>query len=428
MPLASVQRLRTALDAVGVTVDTRAGGASLANPVDAVWSDRPPPPCAPLTPLPARVTGESAASKLARARAALTSAAADALVVTALDEVAWLFNVRGADVECNPVAVAYAVVHAAGGAELYVDAAKLDEAARAHLADAAVAVRPYEALAADLAALRGRVWIDPCATNYAVYEALAARKAAIVEPAPAPAAAAIVEPAPAAAATAATTAPPTTIAPPPPPPPTILQQLSPLQLMTAIKSEREVAGMRAAHVRDAVALVSFFAWLEAAVLRGVDLRRPAAAAAAAAPLAAPLTEHSLCEVLEGFRAAQADHVGPSFPTIAGFGANGAIIHYRPEPGSAAPLGAGAVFLCDSGAQYLDGTTDVTRTLHFGAPSAHERRAYTRVLQGHLALARALPRWRERRRARRHCARAAVGRLARLRARDGARRGGLPQRA
>jgi len=366
MPLASVQRLRTALDAVGVRVDTRAGGG--AHPVDAVWPERPPPPGAPLVPLPARVTGEAAASKLGRVRAALATAGADALVVTALDEVAWLLNVRGADVECNPVAIAYAVVHASAGAptQLYIDAAKVEgEEVRAHLAAAGVALRPYEALAGDLAELRGRAWIDASAANFAVFEALTARKAAEAVPA---------------AAEGAAPAPPTP--PTPPPPPTILQQMSPLQLMKALKSEHEIAGMRAAHLRDGAALVAFFAWLEAALTRGVDLR------AGGAPLAAPPTEHSVCAVLEAFRGEQADHAGPSFPTIAGYGANGAIIHYRPEAATAAALGAARVFLCDSGGQYLDGTTDVTRTLHFGAPSAHERRAYTRVLQGHVALARA----------------------------------------
>jgi Xaa-Pro aminopeptidase len=141
--------------------------------------------------------------------------------------------------------------------------------------------------------------------------------------------------------------------------------------------------MRAAHVRDAVALTTFLAWLEAAVTRGVDLRAPSAP-----PLDFQLTEFTAGAVLDGMRAAAEGYVSLSFPTIAGFGPNGAVIHYRAEEGSALPLTTEGVFLLDSGGQYRDGTTDVTRTVHFGTPTAFQRLAYTRVLQGHIALAAA----------------------------------------
>lgn len=131
--------------------------------------------------------------------------------------------------------------------------------------------------------------------------------------------------------------------------------------------------MRDAHLRDAVALTSFFAWLEAAVLRGVDARTGAA-------LSAPLTEFTAGAVLDGMRAAADKYFALSFQTIAGMGPNGAVIHYRADEATARPLSAETFFLVDSGGNYLDGTTDVTRTLHFGAPTPHERMCYTRVLQ------------------------------------------------
>jgi Xaa-Pro aminopeptidase len=163
----------------------------------------------------------------------------------------------------------------------------------------------------------------------------------------------------------------------------VLEKASPITLMKAIKNETELQGMRQAHIRDAVALVSFLAWLEAAVTKGVDLRAGPDARLDFAP-----TEFNVAKVLDSMRAAQADFVTVSFPTIAGSGPNGAIIHYHPEEATSAAVTASSVFLLDSGGQYRDGTTDVTRTVHFGEPRDHERECYTRVLQGHIGLARA----------------------------------------
>jgi Xaa-Pro aminopeptidase len=353
-PLASAQRLQAALEKRGIKVDA----TPRRNVVDEVWGEeQPAQPAAPVTTHPLALAGASSGDKIARVQEALKAEGAGSLVVTALDEVAWLFNIRGGDVECNPVTLAYAVVHAAppagaaAPATLYIDAGKLSPAVRHHLAGHAE-IKPYEALWGDLPALPGKVWVDPSFCNYAVFQALEARKDA--------AGAAVAAPAPAAQ---------------------VLQRMSPLQLMKAVKNAVEMQGMRNAHERDAVALVSFFAWLEGALKGGVDART-------GGRLDFALTEYSVSDVLESFRAAQERFVGLSFPTIAGMGPNGAIIHYRPEKDTAAPVTADGVFLCDSGAQYLDGTTDVTRTLHFGTPSAHERRCFTRVLQGHIALARA----------------------------------------
>lgn len=224
-------------------------------------------------------------------------------------------------------------------ASLYIDAGKLSDAVRAHLAEplasgGAVSVRGYDDVWADVATLQGKVWVDPSYCNYAVFEAVSSRADAPAAAAPAGGAGA-----PAAAPSAAAGE------------GQVMQQMSPIQLMKALKNETEAAGMRAAHVRDGAALVAFFAWLETVLHKGIDART-----GAALPVDFPLNEFSVCPILESFRAAQSDFVGLSFPTIAGAGPNGAIIHYRPEEASAARVTTDSVFLCDSGAQYRDGTT------------------------------------------------------------------------
>ena len=161
----------------------------------------------------------------------------------------------------------------------------------------------------------------------------------------------------------------------------ILEKSSPIQLLKAIKNEAEINGMKNAHIRDAVALVSFLSWLDYAVTKGIDTRTGKA-------LTIPLTEYTVGEVLDTMRSQLPDYVSLSFETIAGFGPNGAIIHYRAEKDTAATITNQGVFLLDSGGQYRDGTTDVTRTVHFGTPTPREKMAYTAVLQGHIALSSA----------------------------------------
>jgi Xaa-Pro aminopeptidase len=333
-------------------------------------------------------------------RAALAKEGCAALAVSALDEICWLFNIRGGDVECNPVTVAYAIVTADeaayGPSVLFIDAAKLEQPAlapplakRGGCGTAAkttrvylekeneIVIRPYEEVlsgvkdtvarvlatastatgsastAPGAPALKSVCWIDPATTNQAIAQTLSAALSANQ-------------------ASSAT-----------PPPFPLTTRLSPIQLLKAVKNPVEIQGFRNCHIRDGAALVTFFAWLEAAVTRRVDLRL-----GPSAPLALALTEHSVCAVLDAFRAEQDFFVGLSFPTIAGMGPNGAVIHYRPEEATALPVTDQGVFLCDSGAQYLDGTTDVTRTLHFGNPTDYERFCYTRVLQGHIGMSRA----------------------------------------
>ncbi len=303
------------------------GGALVeieANLVDRVWVEQPPLPDAPATAWPDALAGRSVPDKLGDLRAAMSAKGAAALVLTSLDAIAWAFNVRGADVDFNPVVIAYGLV-TAEGATLFVAPGKLDAAARDNLAGAGVAVADYDAFGAALAACRGKVWVDD---DHASLWVVGRLEAAGCE---------------------------------------VMARMSPVMLAKAIKNPVEQDGMRAAHVRDAVAVCRFLHWLEAA-WRGGDL-----------------DELGASDQLERFRAEGDRFVGLSFDTISGFGANGAIVHYRATPATAKRVDDSTLYLLDSGGQYLDGTTDITRTVHLGASTAEQREHYTRVLRGHLAL-------------------------------------------
>ena len=283
---------------------------------------------ASVVPLPARFAGETSASKLRQVRRAMRERGADALLVTTLDAIAWLFNVRGSDVAYNPVVIAYAVV-TSDGAILHFDRGKLDAAASAHLRRTA-RIEPYAAIRRTLRGLgrrRAAVWIDPETTSL-----MCARLLDGARPILAP---------------------------------------SPIPRMKARKNEVELAGIRSAHRRDGAAMVRFLRWLERTVPAG------------------EVTEMSAAAKLDGFRSEGEHFRGPSFPTIAGYADHGAIIHYSVDEESDVPLRPEGLFLVDSGAHYLDGTTDVTRTLLLGGrPTDAQRDAYTRVLKGHIALATA----------------------------------------
>lgn len=349
-PLGQVRRMEATLKPHNIAVLPLEG-----NLVDEVWAQdaaehpdspvahQPPAPATRVLPHPVKYAGQSHEDKLAAIRGALTKAGADALLVCALDEVCWLLNIRGSDVQCNPVTIAYAVV-TKEGCTLFVDEAKVDEEVRAHLTG--VTIMPYGEAAACVRALPGRIWLDPSTTNYAMLQA------ALAAPGEVDASK------------------------------RVLEQESPIPLAKSLKNAAEIEGFKNSHVRDAVALVSFLAWLEIALTKGVDMRTGKA-------LAAPLTEFTAGQVLDSMRAEQADYVSPSFETIAGYGPNGAIIHYRAEEGTAATLGTEHIFLLDSGGQYRDGTTDVTRTLHFGTPTDDEKLCYTAVLKGHIGMSTAV---------------------------------------
>jgi Xaa-Pro aminopeptidase len=302
------------------------------NLVDAARDSAPPLPREPMLALGVEFAGRSHADKLATLRAALEKAGCDAHVVTALDSIAWLYNVRGNDIECNPLAISYAVV-TRDRAELYVDHSKVGEAVAAHLGPQ-VEVLPYERFGERLDALareRGRVWVDPNTTSRWVAERLAPSGGGAF----------------------------------------LYEEDSPILLAKAVKNEVELAGLRACHVRDGAALCRFLCWLERELARG-----------------AALDEVQAAERLEAFRAEGEHFRGISFPSISAWGPNGAIVHYRPLPGKCATIRPESLYLIDSGAQYFDGTTDVTRTVALGPISAEMRERFTRVLRGQIAVATA----------------------------------------
>jgi Xaa-Pro aminopeptidase len=312
----------------------RKAGAELvscdANPLDRAWADQPGPPLAPVVPHGLEHAGRPAADKRREIAEALAKDGVDATVLTAPDSVAWLLNVRGGDVDHTPLPLAFALIHRDASVELFLDARKLGPGLREHLGDG-VRVSEPAALGPALDRLgtaRAAVGLDPALAAAWIAARLAAAGATVV---PGP---------------------------------------DPCALPKARKNAVELAGARAAHRRDGTALCRFLAWLAAEAPSG------------------RLTEVAAAARLDAFRTAEALYREPSFPTISGAGPSGAIVHYRATPGTDRPLGPGMLYLVDSGGQYLDGTTDVTRTVALGAPTAEQRDRFTRVLQGHIALARA----------------------------------------
>jgi Xaa-Pro aminopeptidase len=301
------------------------------NPLDAIWRDRPPAPIAPVLAHDLAFAGRSAADKRADLAARLDSGETDAVVLTMADSVAWLLNLRGGDVAFTPLALSFAILHRDSSVDLFIDRRKLAPGTDGHLGNR-VAPQPLEAFGPALAALGAdgkRVQVDPATASAWVFDQLTAAGARAVE------------------------------------------ARDPCALPKAKKNPVELAGIRAAHLRDGMALTRFLHWLDAA---GAD---------------AAVTEIQAADRLEAFRR-QGEHFrGSSFPTIAGSGAHGAIVHYRVTEASDRALGAGELLLLDSGAQYLDGTTDVTRTIAIGEPSTEMRDRFTRVLKGHIALATAI---------------------------------------
>jgi Xaa-Pro aminopeptidase len=299
-----------------------------ANPLDQAWGKaRPAQPSAVVVPHPLEFAGEASADKRARIGESLVEAGADAAVLTAPASIAWLFNIRGGDVIRSPLPLAQAILNADGTADLFLDPAKVSADLPAWLGNG-VTLSPPEALPAALAALKGRrVVVDPGQSSAWYFETLAAAGAEIVRA----------------------------------PDPTALPR--------ARKNAVEIEGARRAHIRDGAALTRFLHWL------GTD-----------AQTALP-DEVEVVRKLEGFREETGALKDLSFDTIAGAASNGAIVHYRPTLRLNKRVQAGSLLLVDSGAQYLDGTTDVTRTVAIGEPTPEMRDRFTRVLKGHLHLAR-----------------------------------------
>eukprot|EP00597_Dinobryon_sp_UTEXLB2267_P019396 CAMPEP_0201114138 /NCGR_PEP_ID=MMETSP0812-20130820/78225_1 /ASSEMBLY_ACC=CAM_ASM_000668 /TAXON_ID=98059 /ORGANISM="Dinobryon sp., Strain UTEXLB2267" /LENGTH=584 /DNA_ID=CAMNT_0047377737 /DNA_START=252 /DNA_END=2007 /DNA_ORIENTATION=- len=306
------------------------------NPIDEVWNrlnTRPAFPCNPVTALGINTTGVSHSDKIRSVQNAISKTKAACLLVSMLDEVAWLLNIRGSDIAFNPVTIAYVVVTRTE-AILFIDSNKLSPAIISHLGTD-ISIQPYESLCPYLSdpSRTEPVWMDANKANWGVYLSAESNTASGG----------------------------------------VLDMASPIALMKSLKNDSELAGIRACHVRDGVALTAFLHWLETTV-RESDRQ---------------ITEHDVSEKIEEFRSQMAHHVGPSFNTIAGYGPNGAIIHYHAEKDKASVLGRESLFLLDSGAQYLDGTTDITRTIHFGSVSQRMKDCYTLVLKGHIALAQAV---------------------------------------
>lgn len=297
-----------------------------ANMVDAIWPDQPPAPLGRAFPHPDALAGETSLDKRARLAEGLRKAGQRAAILTLPDSICWLLNIRGADVPRNPVLHGFAILHDDGRVTLFAEAAKFDEDTRAHLG-ANVTLRPPSAFVPALHTLPGPVRVDRATAPLAISRELTE---AAVE---------------------------------------MVWGDDPCRLPKACKNAGEIAGMREAHLRDGAAMVEFLCWLD---------RQPPDS----------LTEIDVVTALEGFRRATNALHDISFDTICGAGPNGAIMHYRVTTETNRPVRQNELLLVDSGAQYPDGTTDITRTVAMGDPGDEARACYTRVLQGVIAISRA----------------------------------------
>lgn len=306
------------------------------NLVDQVWgTEKPARPNEPVRVLGMEYAGKKFQEKIEELRKELDKKKAAAFVVSMLDEVAWLFNLRGNDIPYNPVFFSYAVVTPTT-TTLYIDESKLPENAKAHLLG--VDIRPYESIFSDIAALASsdsndngastpkRKYLISNRASWALSRALGGEDK-------------------------------------------VDEVRSPIADAKAVKNSTELEGMRNCHIRDGAALIEYFSWLENELVVKKS----------------KIDEVEGADKLEAIRSKHDKFVGLSFDTISSTGPNAAIIHYKPEPGNCSVIDPEKVYLCDSGAQFLDGTTDTTRTLHFGTPTAQEKEAYTLVLKGHIAL-------------------------------------------
>ena len=299
------------------------------NPIDEIWKDRPEASKAKLVVQPDRFAGKSAAEKRTEIADWLTKQSADAAVLSALDSIAWAFNIRGQDVARTPVALAYALVHSDGTADLFVAAEKLDSDVRKHLGNG-VRVHERAQFESALAELKGKtVVVDPERAVAAIFEALETAGAKVV----------------------------------PMRDPTILPK--------AIKNPAEIAGQKAAQQRDGAAIARFLHWIDEEAPKG------------------EVDELIASDKLEGLRRECPELRDLSFDSISGAGPNGAIVHYRSSEKTNRKLEKGTLYLIDSGGQYVDGTTDITRTVPIGDPSEEMRDRFTRVLKGHIAVATAV---------------------------------------
>lgn len=297
------------------------------DPFEELWTDRPALPSTPLFLLPLSYTGEACNSKINRIRQAYRSTGAEGLLVSALDEVAWTLNLRGNDVHCNPVFVSYLLITDTD-ATLYINKEKLNGEVCEYLSEEGVRIKDYKDVYDDVVHYRAHCLLLPEKTNYAIYQA----------------AGHVAE---------------------------LIRATSPIVYLKAVKNDTEMKGFENAMRKDGVAMVKFLRWIKEAVKSGQE------------------TEISIDRQLEKFRAEQEGFKGISFDTIAGYQAHGAIVHYEATEETAATLQPEGLLLLDSGGQYLDGTTDITRTIALGEVSEEQKTDYTLVLKGMIALSKAV---------------------------------------
>ena len=302
------------------------GGLTLRTNIDplrTIWTDRPPLPTAPIEIQPMQYAGKSARDKIAEIRNALRKEHADGMLVAALDDIAWTLNLRGSDVHCNPVFVSYLLIDSKK-ATLFVDKRKITPAVADYLRNEGVSVADYDKVGQGLKDyFEYNILISPDEVNYTLYNKVERE---------------------------------------------IVCRPSPIPYLKAVKNEAEIEGFRQSQIRDGVAMVKFLRWLKPAVETGGQ------------------TEMSVDARLTALRAEQSLFRGISFDTIAGYEEHGAIVHYEATEETDAPLKAEGLLLLDSGAQYQDGTTDITRTIALGRVTEEQRHVYTLVLKGHIQLA------------------------------------------
>ena len=301
----------------------------IADPFYTIWEDRPPIPLSPVFILPLKYTGESCQEKVDRIRQKMKSDNIDVTLITALDEIAWVLNLRGNDVHCNPVFVSFLLI-GHQDATLYIDTRKLTPEVKSYLDDCQVKVCDYKTFYESLEENTNghSVLADPAYLNYAIYQGFSKQGR-------------------------------------------LIERKTYVALMKAIRNQTEIDNLHQVMIRDGIAMVKFLKWLdtEAEIFHE--------------------TEMSVDRKLHALRAAQPNYIGESFDTIAGYGAHGAIVHYEATPKIDAPLESKGYLLLDSGGQYLDGTTDITRTIPLGYLTQEQKENYTLILKGHIDLAMAI---------------------------------------
>lgn len=301
------------------------------DPLQQVWCDRPALPLNKIEVHPLEYAGESCTQKIARIRRALREKHADGMLVSALDDIAWTLNLRGTDVHCTPVFIAYLLISTTK-VTLFTDKCKLSREVEAYLKENNVKTDDYTNIKNGLKSyFEENILLDPDETSYVLMKAVTRK---------------------------------------------VIRESSPIPAMKIVKNDAEVAGYRRAMIRDGVAMVRFLKWLEESLLSPSSLE-------------APLSELSIDRKLTALRAEQPLYRDLSFDTIAGYEAHGAIVHYEATSETDAEIEPKGLLLLDSGAQYQDGTTDITRTIALGPVTDEQRHVYTLVLKGHIALARAV---------------------------------------